>query len=192
MLERRRIREQVIEILGATASLAGVRVDDSPVTSYEIEELPALAIYTPAETWTSRGSSAPLFKCATTVSIEGYIAAVDGWAADLDDLMEKAAEALFSDPEFVKGFSKIASASMSVGYFDEGAKPFATAKHQYVLEYEWEFEPVVSDDLTTVKIELDAIDVADPNTGNDGYAGGSPGPDGRIEGVVGITLEAAP
>lgn len=184
MLERRRIREQVIEILGATDALAGVRVDDSPVTSYDIDELPALAIYTPAETWTSRGSSAPLFKCATTVSIEGYIAAVGGWAAKLDDLMEKAAEALFSDPEFVKGFSKIASASMSVGYFDEGAKPFATAKHQYVLEYEWEFEPVIPDNLITIKVGLDAVDPSDPNIK-------TPGPDGRNEGVVSVTLEAA-
>ena len=53
------------------------------------------------------------------------------------------------------------------------------------LSFSWDYEPVISDAFEGVDIDVDAIDPADANTGNEGepggYAGGSPGPDGRIE-----------
>lgn len=192
MLERRRIREQVVTLLGAASGLAGVGIYDSLVTSLEPEETPAVCVYTPAESWESNGSNngMPFFKVSTTLSVEAYVSASDEWASKLDDLIERAEAALFTNPDFVSGFNRIASASMSVSIVEGGEKPVAVAKHQYTLEYGWVFDPVVEDELTTVDIKIDAIDpAADPNTGNAGYAGGYPGPDGRIEGHTSVTFE---
>ncbi|MDO8421564.1 MAG: hypothetical protein Q7S99_05330 [Parvibaculum sp.] len=175
----------------ASSLFAGVTIKDTAADDFDADsELPGINVYTASESWESKGVvlHTPFVTVSLTLSFEVWI---EGTGAQADDLVEKIESVLFTNADFVKEFSGLRSASSQTTAKQDGNKPMLRVLQSYVLEYGLEFEPVIPDAFVTVEIEVDAIDPADPNTGNEGYAGGSPGPDGRIEGVVTVEPEQA-
>lgn len=188
MLERRKIRELAVTLLKASSLLTGVTIGDTLASDFDETELPAINVYTASDSWATKGAGlhTPRGTVSLTLTFEIWVA---GTGADADDLVEKIESVLFTDPTFIAEISGIRSATGQTGAKQDGNKALIHVLQAYVLEFDYEFEPATPDTFSTLEISVDAIDAADPNTGNPGYAGGNPGPDGRIEGVVTVEPE---
>lgn len=194
MLERQRIRNDVMQRLLDANTAAGENVFRARVTPPDEDELPALCVYTPDERGASeRGSQHPMFDTTLTLQVDALVMHADGYDDKLDALCEELEAALLQSPDFVSQFERIASYNTTTSFHDGGEVPVAAAIITIDLVFTNEFPPLVGDDLETTHIDVDAIDPADPNTGNEGeengYAGGQPGPDGRTEASIDITHE---
>jgi len=198
MLERKRIRSITISQLEAAGIVAGGRVYNSRVYPIAATDCPALNVFTPSETGKNdRGvRHVPTFERELTLRVDIHIAAKsDTWADAGDDLAEGVIAALMQDPDFIAslGISNFSFQNTNIQASGEGADSVATIMLEFGLAYDEFYEPTVSDAFEATDIGLDAIDPADANTGHEddpgGYPGGSPGPDGRIEGHISANPE---
>lgn len=189
MLERRKIRELAVTLLKASSLLAGVTIGDTLASDFDETELPAINVYTASDSWATKGAGlhTPRGTVSLTLTFEIWVA---GAGADADDIVEKIESVLFTDTTFIAEISGIRSATGQMAAKQDGSKALIHVLQAYVIEFDYEFAPAPPDTLESVEITLDAIDPADPNTGNPGYVGGTPGPEGRTEGVVTIEPEA--
>lgn len=198
--ERTLIRKDVkARLVGKT--LAQNRVYTNRTKSLdEADALPAVIVTTKR----NRGESLslggePNFRNTLTVLIEPVVVetANDAHEDLLDELAEQIVATLFTDPDWVKQFEKISYVEEEIQYYTQGQRPLASIQMQFDLQFHLQYQPVILNDFVTARINVDAIDPADPNvhppdgTWPDGY-GGQPGPDKRIEVDAELTMEQNP
>ena len=198
MSERKRIRDLFIEKLKFAVFVDEKSLFNSRVHSISPNQCPAINVFTPSMPGRSRaggGVNIPDFDYELTVRIDIHVSASKGWADELDDLCEVVTEKVFRDAAFLKeiNVSGFSSHSTEIEASGEGDKIVAVAMMEFVLNFSGSYPPVIEDDLKTLNVDVDSIDIADPNTGHEnevgGYPGGNPGPDGRIEANMKIELE---
>lgn len=189
MHERRRIREAVVAQFIAKAIVPAGRVYDSRVYPVAANACPALNVFTPSQPGKNERKAfhLPNFEYDLSVRVDIHVAARESWAAGADDIAAAVEAAMMQDAAFIKalGVSGFSWHNTTIQASGDGEDAVATVMIDFGLSFSWDYEPVISDAFEGVDIDVDAIDPADANTGNEGepggYAGGSPGPDGRIE-----------
>lgn len=199
MSERKRIRALYIEKLKSAAFVDEKSLFNSRVSSIGPKLCPAINVFTPSmpgRSTAGAGKHIPSFDYELTVRIDIHVSALStAWADELDDLCEVVTEKVFRDAAFLKeiNVSGFSSHSTEIEASGEGDKIVAVAMMEFVLNFSGSYPPVIEDDLKTLNVDVDSIDIADPNTGHEnevgGYPGGNPGPDGRIEANMKIELE---
>lgn len=197
--DRKAFRLDVISRLMGKTSV-GTNVLKSRTIPIPDDVLSAIVVSTKneREELVSNGSE-PSFKATLTIVIECIVAeTASGDHDDLaDDLADEVSTVLFKDPDWVKQFEKISAINTVNQYYMDGDRLMASAEMSVDVEYTTRYEPVVTDDFVTMKINMDAIDPADANeheadgTWPEGY-GGQPGPDKRIEVAATLTMEQEP
>ncbi|MEH6630166.1 MAG: hypothetical protein V7776_05045 [Halopseudomonas aestusnigri] len=133
---------------------AGQNVFKSRVHSFEIEELPALTVFTLEQQGTGGGYHIPAFDDEISLQIDAYIATNEGWDDQLDIICEQVEDGLLKDPEFVKQFSSISSLSTNIGFKDEGETNIATAIIKIGLKFDSLYHPIITHDLEGVDIQV--------------------------------------
>lgn len=161
MHERTKLRQIVINLLKGETS-AQDRVYDSRVIPWDIDGLPGLSVYTSAQRGTGyTASPTPNFDMQLTLNIEIAVAAVDGWAAKLDDICQQIEERLLENQLFIRLFTHVSNFNTDISYHAEGEKPVASALMSLDLAFDWMFEPTVPDDFLSlgldVKMDADTI-----------------------------------
>ena len=132
----------------------------------------------------------PSFDHDLTLRVDLHVSAGSGWAAAGDDLAEKIGAAILTDADYLADInvSGFAWHNTKLRPSGEGEDVVAVLEIEFGLVFGWVHEAVIEDTFEQTDINVDAVDPADPNTGHaeepGGYEGGSPGPDGRIEGRV--------
>ncbi|MEH6477977.1 MAG: hypothetical protein V7727_19960 [Sneathiella sp.] len=158
MLERMRLRNDVIERLKAADTAVEDQVFRSRINPIPQKDCPAISVYTLSEIGSSDGAAhLPSFNVNLTLKLDVYVAASECWDDDLDDLCEQIEVALLQDPEFVKDFSEINSYSTNIQLSDGGELPVAIAAITIGLTYRNKFDPIIPDELkvTAIKTESD-------------------------------------
>jgi hypothetical protein len=207
MLHRQRVREATVAaLLNVTA--AGDRVYPSPVVPWRRERpLPAIGVYTLAEAATPWGQSGPfqlrqeldlvieaLVEVVTDTTLDAEARLRIDTAAPLDALCAEITDALLSNPAWygehgaaISGIDRW-STRIELARVDEADRRTAAATLTWTVTYSCVAEPRVIDRFERLHLDVDVLDpAADPNTTGHpttppaGYAGGYPGPDGRIE-----------
>jgi hypothetical protein len=176
------LRQQTISRL---KTLPGIFRDvyDSRLPQLKRGMLPAVRVYTAAS---SQGLSISIPEFRSTAQLIIQIIAEDGADPALAERMDRYADIvkarLLSDGVWLQLFERVLSIESEYDRTVEGEWRMTTVSLTFGIQYTEVWEPLVPDWLETVAIKVDVIDpAADPNTGNPGYPGGYPGPDGRIE-----------
>lgn len=166
----------VSRLTGQTA--AGTRVYNSRVDNGGDETvLPAINVYISDEAVDYVQADSPwLGAVKATLVIELVVAAVDTYAADLENLWEAVYNRLPQQAPG-NGFDRLVYESSSFDYSAEGQKPLAVAKMTYAAFYGLE-EGALPDpeSLPTLNSIYVDWDMASPNTDP-----AIPGPDGQID-----------
>ena len=203
--ERKRIRAAVIAHLassniGSIADLPVIpseRVFNSRVYPVSPTQCPALNVFTPSHEGKNETqvASVPSFDYDLRLRVDLHVAAIDDWADDADEYAEEISQAIMADVDFLAtlGISYFAWHNTTIQASGDGDMPIATVMIDFGMNFGWDYPVTIADNLETIAMNVDAIDPADANTGHEddegGYAGGSPGPDGRNEAVVEIKPE---
>ena len=183
MLERLRLRNDVVARLVAANTIAGSSVTKDHVDPLAEDECPALGVYTLDENGENETEGRlPIFKSEITLQIDASVAATADWGDRLDNLCEEVEEALLRSPEFLSEFERVTSYRTKITQRPGGEVTVAIASMQIGLIYSNAFEPVVPDAFTNVGIKVDAINPHDANLGD-------AGPDGVLEGELELELE---
>lgn len=188
--QRRIIRNDIVTRL-LNKTTAGDRVYPSRSEPLPEEKLPAILVHIPRERGQNiaENQGIPNFRTTSSVLIQAVVKDTGGEQVQetLDLLAEDIERILFTDPDFVKRFSKIGNLDTQVGTYTQGALELASVGIQVDVEFDDDYPPVISDDFATLRLKTDVIDpAADPNVHPpdgqfpEGY-GGYPGPDKRIE-----------
>lgn len=156
MLERQKLRAQVLEILTGRTN-AEDKVTSGRITLWDADNLPAINIVTPQERNSGLAAShIPAFDTVLTLNIEISVAATDGWDNELDDICEQVEDLLLKNPDFLKGYSEIGSYTTNLSY-EAGEMPIATAVMAFDLNYKQSFEPILEDKpFKTAHVKLPA------------------------------------
>lgn len=161
ILERTRLRKDVVARLKAANTAAGDNIFKSRATDIPLAQLPAISVYTLSEVGDGVGNHTPQFNTNLTLQLDVVITATeDDWDDVLDALCKEAVDTLLCNPEFVKEFSRVSSFSTSVQFKDGGDTPVAIATITIGLIYDSVFEPKIEDELQVVH-----LDVVDANGG---------------------------
>lgn len=193
--ERKRIRAAIVAHLQAKSSVPAARVFNSRVYHVAPAQCPAFNVFTPMANGKNETQAAhvPSFEYEVSVRVDVTVAARgDDWAAALDDLCDEVDTLVMEDVEFLAALavSRFSWHRTTIQVSGEGEEVIATAMIDFGIVFGWDFNPTIQDALEKVRIDVDAIDPADPNTGHEddegGYQGGQPGPEGRIEARVDI------
>lgn len=158
MHERAKIRKIVMELLKGQTD-AKDRVYDSRVIPWDADDLPGLSVYTSAQRGTGyTASPTPNFDMQLTLNIEIAVAAVDGWAAKLDDICEQIESRLLENQLFIRLFSHVSNFNTDINWSCEGERPIASALMSLDLAFDWMFEPTVPDDFLNLGLmDTDAM-----------------------------------
>lgn len=203
--ERKRIRAAVIAQLaakniGALSSrdvIPSTRIFDSRVYPVSAEQCPAINVFCLSHDGKNENQVAavPTFDYDLHLRTDLVVTAIDDWANIADDYAEEIAQAIMADADFLAtlGLSYFAWHNTSIQASGDGDQPTATVMIDFGMSFGWNYPVTITDAFETMETKLDAIDPADPNTGHasdpGGYAGGSPGPDGRAEANIEIKPE---
>jgi hypothetical protein len=203
---RRHIRETTVALLQAAQTFAADRIYPTAILPWRRERpLPAIGVYTLDEAGTAveGGHSGPLgieyaLELRIEIVVETESAAdqtpdarmrIDS-AALLDGLCDQVTEALLPSVPFRALIEAVSawSTKQEPARAEDSDRRTMAATITGMLRYTCWYEPVITDDLCGVRLQVDVIDpAADPNTTGhpttppDGYPGGYPGPEGRIE-----------
>lgn len=154
MHERTKIRQIVINLLKG-ATYAQDRVCDSRVIPWDIDDLPGISVNTSAQRGTGYAASpTPNFDMQLTLNIEIDVAAVDGWAAKLDDICNQIENRLLENQPFIGLFSYVSNFNTDIKCSSEGEMPIASALMSLDLTFDWMFEPTVPDDFLSLGLDV--------------------------------------
>lgn len=175
MLARQEIREAIVAKLkadSAVTALVGNNIFDSKVTPFEGKSLPGINVVTIRQDATGRSLNVQSYECTLKANIEIYVSPLANWTAKADAIAEAVENALMTDVEFTKLFSKAENFTVEYSMYDQGARPIVVEILSFSLSYFEEYHVTVGDDYTKTHVDVDVIEpIADP----------APGPDARIE-----------
>ncbi|WP_334130169.1 hypothetical protein [Sneathiella sp.] len=183
MLERLRLRNDVVARLLAANTDAGENVSKDRIDDMPEGDCPAICVYTLDESGDNVSESrAPIFKSEITLQIDVAVAATEGWGVKLDAICEQIETALLHSPAFLAEFERVASYNTRITQRPGGEVAVAIASIQLGLVYSNAFWPVVPDHFATAGVQIDAINPHDANIAETG-------PDGVIEAELELELE---
>jgi hypothetical protein len=176
-----RLRQDTCERLARLPQFR--RVFDSRQAQISRGMLPALRVYT-SQNSIGRSINIPDFLTTTTLTVQVIAEDVtDAESAEtVDELCDDVKDWLMGDPEWLVGYEQITSIITDVDRDIEGESRTTVATIAFALTVSEYYEPRIPDMLDHIHIDIDVIDpAADPNLRY-------PGPDGRIEAVVDVSL----
>lgn len=183
MLERLRLRNDVVARLLAANTDAGQNVTKDRIDQVPESDCPAICVYTLDESGDSVSEGrAPIFKSEITLQIDVAVAASDDWGVRLDGICEQIEKALLYSPAFLAEFERVASYNTRITQRPGGEVAVAIASIQIGLVYSNAFWPVVTDQFASAGVKIDAINPHDANRADKG-------PDGVVEAELELELE---
>jgi hypothetical protein len=188
---RSKIRARATELLAGLAAFEG-HVFNARNPPLRRDLLPAARVYVDRDNRVNQSQSQDIgfYLGEMTLTVQVIVeAGSDPTTADrLDQFCALAEYALLTDQVWRKLVPRVDGLETDITLDSQGELRTAIGTINIACRYADCMVPVFADDLKTMRIQLDFIDPpADPNlVGHptdppDGYPGGYPGPDGRIE-----------
>lgn len=166
MLERKRLRHQVYDIL-LNRTCAGHRVFRSRVQPLDESDLPAINIRTPTERGQDAGANTvPTFRSVVSLEIYLQASAVDGVDDLLDDMAEEVEGLILRNPDFVAGCLEFTTYDAETVINRDGDTLIAVQRLRFDLAYHNDFQPTGLGPLESVHLTADTEPVAPDENGN--------------------------
>ena len=183
MLERLRLRNDVVARLLAANTDAGQNVYKDRIDQVPEDKCPSICVYTLDESGENETQGRqPIFKSEITLQIDIAVAAKSDWGVNLDTVCEQVEAALLQSPDFLAEFERVTSYRTRITQRPGGELVVAIASIQIGLIYSNIFAPTISDEFLSAGVVVDAINPHDKNLGEKG-------PDGVLEAELELELE---